>query len=250
MIMKITLSQKMKTFRNKKLYSQEWANSVESNLIKHMDVRTVNTVHRQRHSWRFMKTGIIALIIAIAGISTIAQASSPDGLLHGWELNVNERIQSALTIGAENQANFEVDLVNERLEELAEISEHANVNFEAIEAAQERVNAQLEKVQEHIQKLADNGDKTAQEVKGREVEGRLVRLLNAHTRVLHNLEERANEDAQKGLQQALDAIEKAQIRLNEDKNKNDVQDALNEAKNNDQENSSDKSRHNREFDEE
>ena len=235
------LEKKLKQFRNKPLHSKEWSDSLERKIILYTKDNPIpdsvtkelkSSRQRQRvtdgssfleqptfrgmfYQLRLSSLGMkmtlaLGLILAlVGGVGAAAEAAVPSEPLYSWKVNVNERARSAITVGAQNQAEYEVKLMQKRLGELAKVSVQAEVDAQAQTEATVRFGAQQDKVQARIESLENESNTRV----ALEINSRAAATLEANAELLSGLRLRIPPVANRGLETAIDSIVSARDRI-------------------------------------
>nr|MDD3719723.1 DUF5667 domain-containing protein [Candidatus Gracilibacteria bacterium] len=107
-----------------------------------------------------LATIITSLLIMLSGgVSFAAETSVPGDLLYPIKVNVNEAVQSAFTLGAENEANLQLHLIEERVKEKAALEAEGKLTADVdseIKARIEKHSENFEKEKESIQNKGDD----------------------------------------------------------------------------------------------
>ncbi len=118
----------------------------------------------------------VSIMVAGGGVGLIAQQAKPGDMLYGFKTSINEKIAGLFVTGYTAKVDFEVDLLEERLQEIDELVKEGKMSDEDAVLAKAKVVAQLEKAAAKISE-AGNMSLTAAE-RGR-VSASLTRLQSA-----------------------------------------------------------------------
>ena len=80
----------------------------------------------------------LSLVLA-GGTSFAAESSLPGDVLYPIKIYVNENVESAVTIGAQNEANLQLALIKKRLEEKAQLEAQARLTVEVQAQIEENI---------------------------------------------------------------------------------------------------------------
>lgn len=92
----------------------------------------------------------VSLMVAGSGVGLIAQQAKPGDMLYGFKTSINEKIAGLFVTEYTAQVDFEVSLLEERLEEIDELVKEGKLSAEDAVFAKAQVVAQLEKTQAAI----------------------------------------------------------------------------------------------------
>lgn len=139
---------------------------------------------------KYYMTGLaIGLMLVIGGgTSFAAQGALPGDTLYPVKVGVNERVEGAFAIGAENQAEFESERAERRLEEAEKLAVQGRLNAETREEITERFDAHVRSALESTQRL-DAEQK--QDIASR-IHSRIESAFSAHAEVLANTKAEAS----------------------------------------------------------
>lgn len=98
---------------------------------------------------RIMKaTLLIALLVGAGGTSFAAQGAVPGDLLYPVKVHVNENVRSALTVGADAEAQLQADILSERLQEAQTLAARGKLEGEVAATVSTSIAAQVKKAVE------------------------------------------------------------------------------------------------------
>lgn len=95
-----------------------------------------------RYKFTTMPIAILIAIFISAGTSFAAQGSTPGDMLYPIKTNINENIASSLAIGADAQARFEANVLEERLEEAEELKTEGRLTGDLAVSVSDRIATQ------------------------------------------------------------------------------------------------------------
>ena len=203
----------MKTFRNIKENTsitpekkeQMWVNIVKRvNISEAFVGENVRIESTNRHTWWGVKSKtlylftnhknmvIAAKIIAsilvgsMAGTSILAEQALPGEALYSFKVDVNESIRGAFTFGSEADASWEVEKVERRATEKAELEAKAHMTPRAQAIIVTESNASSEKAHEALVKLRSEWKS--------ELAGSLEVSLNNSLKLINTTEDRDQEN--------------------------------------------------------
>lgn len=133
-----------------------------------------------------MQIGLALMLIVFLGGGTSLAANNalPGDALYAVKLKINEKLQSAVTVGAEARAHLDAELAAKRLEEANRLAIEGSISADA----KEQIEANFERLEDRVEaKIADlkaRGDAEA----AADVEARFESALAAHARILAKLE--------------------------------------------------------------
>lgn len=136
----------------------------------------------------------IALIIAAAlggGAATAAQGSLPGDALWGFKVNVNERVETALSFSEEAKANADLRAIEARLKEAAELNAKGRLSADVRAQIEDNFDARVESVESHIERLQAQGDFAA----AADVAARFQATIARHAAVLAEAEANVSANA-------------------------------------------------------
>jgi hypothetical protein len=139
-------------------------------------------------------TAACALFIFATGATTsfAANQALPGDFLYTVKIKFTEPVQGILKKTPEDRAAWEVERASRRLEEVDRLALSGELNTETQAAAEQSLNAQVERVQEKIQKVEDRGDSGA----AAELHSNLTAVLNVHEGVLDTVSRKQGKDTQ------------------------------------------------------
>ena len=163
----------------------------------------------------FTKPMPIAIIIAIligGGVSAAAEQSLPGETLFPLKVSVNEKVRGFLAVSGEAEANLQIKLAERRLEEAEKLVSNNNLNEKARIHLEENFQKHAEKVKTKIAEL-----ETKNTPKALEITSHLETSLEAHSRILTNLQTSLNGDLGVKLEKIKLMIETHRGKMNEDR---------------------------------
>lgn len=150
--------EKMTALGKKEIHDPQWLGAQERILRAHMSLHPlVPRATGWRRLLRPLAASCAGIVLALSGVSAVAAKSLPGDALYGWKLHVNERVESALTFGARNNATLETERLNVRLQELNTVNNIPAVRPEIKVQVHESVVRQHERAEEAIVKLEEQG---------------------------------------------------------------------------------------------
>lgn len=177
--------------------TQMWANIVDKIELSHispdenvrMDDANRHTVweahtlpsplspnHKNMVNTKIFAT-MLVIIASIMGTSFAAERSVPGDALYAWKIGVNESVRGALNISAESDARWEIEKIERRAAERAELEARAEMTAKVETDLEARSQTSVEKVQSLIIKLKSQWNAQA----AASVEGGLTTALEAMT---------------------------------------------------------------------
>lgn len=177
--------------------TQMWANIVDKIELSHispdenvrMDDANRHTVweahtppsplypnHKNMVNTKIFAT-MLVIIASITGTSFAAERSVPGDALYAFKIGVNESVRGALSIGAEADARWEIEKIERRAAERAELEARAEMTTKVETDIETRSQTSVEKVQSLIIKLKSQWNAEA----AASVEGGLTTALEAMT---------------------------------------------------------------------
>jgi|SRR3989344_1923432 len=221
--------EQLKNLSKKNFHDPLWLDKQEQVLRAHIRVRPsmesrpysqtvmggLNTVAIFRQLLRPMTAFISLVVVVVASLSVVANDSMPGNALYGWKTEVNERVESALTVGSENQADLEVKLLGRRMNEQAKVNADANASAEVKAEARADVEKQEREAREAVAKVEEKDTKAEFKAK---VEAKIAESKEAIARAEKTLAETKAEgtlviNARARLQLAKDTLAEAQADL-------------------------------------
>jgi hypothetical protein len=131
---------------------------------------------------------ILALSLLTGGVSFAAEQSLPGDFLYPMKVSVNEKVRSDFALTPEARANWEVKVVERRLEEVETLVAEGRLFIELVPTIEKRIKKQTERVYSHIGKLEEKG-----KVSAIDVSSKLEAVIDVHEGVLSNLSEEVKE---------------------------------------------------------
>lgn len=143
------------------------------------------------------KSMIVALIIALSlalggGVSLAAEQALPGDALYTVKIRVNEEVREALSLSAQDKADWETRRAERRLEEAEQLAVEGRLDEEVRGHIEEQFREHAEKVRERVKKFQEDKDLDS----AVEVSARLEVSLRAHEYILSRLEEQADGQAE------------------------------------------------------
>lgn len=135
------------------------------------------------HNFKFMVPIIIAVIVALGGVSFAAQNALPGDTLYPVKVDVNEKVQVALAFSDQAKAQVEVQQAAERLKEAEELAVKTDVSDETQLDLETNFTDFANRVEERIASLDTNGNATA----ALDATSNFEAALQAHQKVLARL---------------------------------------------------------------
>ncbi len=126
---------------------------------------------------------IIALLFA-GGVSVAAQKAMPGEVLFPVKVEVNERVQKALTFSAENKAAVELKLATKRLEETESVCSKIEVSADALAKIEANFQQHADAVKARIARFEAEGNVEA----AADLSANFQTSLSAHDRILAMLQ--------------------------------------------------------------
>ncbi len=96
---------------------------------------------------------MLVIIASITGTSFAAERSVPGDALYAFKIGVNESVRGALSIGAEADARWEIEKIERRAAERAELEARAEMTTKVETDIETRSQTSVEKVQSIIVRL-------------------------------------------------------------------------------------------------
>lgn len=93
-----------------------------------------------------------------SSVSFAAEGAVPGNILYPVKVRINENVRGAVTITPKAKAEWEIRLVERRLEEVEKLAVTPGVSSEVRKIAQENLSAYTQKVKDHIAKFEDDDD--------------------------------------------------------------------------------------------
>lgn len=153
----------------------------------------------------FLAIGIIVALALGGGVAVEADKSLPGDALYGFKVGINENVRSALAIGAEAQANWDIEAVNRRLDEAEKLAAKGRLDASAQTKVEADFNASVRVASQSIAELRTKGDYEA----AADASARLEKAIEVHARSLGS---NASAEAQANVSLLLNSI---QARLGE-----------------------------------
>lgn len=157
-------------------------------------------------SWLRMAPAVafvaVILMVSAGGISLAAQNSIPGDFLYSWKVGV-ENVESAFVVGTQNRVDFEVHRTAKRLKEVTELAVKKDVADEVTTAAYTRLEAQVRVASAEITKVASEDNE-----KALESALELNSTLEAHQKVLNQLQPKVDTEAKVRIELAITSIAK------------------------------------------
>lgn len=116
----------------------------------------------KKNIWRNNKTlpALITLGLLVGGsVSFAAEGAAPGDALYPVKIYVNEGTRGAFALTPEAGADWEVRLVERRLDELGVVTARSGATQDSIDQAQENFEKYTERVNRRIERLEQQGDK-------------------------------------------------------------------------------------------
>lgn len=116
----------------------------------------------KKNTFRNNKTLPILVTLGIlmgGGVSFAAEGAAPGDALYPVKIYVNENARGAAAFTPELRARWGVRLVERRLEEIEKITLRENITLPVLEIAESNFEKYTERVNAHISRLEDLGDK-------------------------------------------------------------------------------------------
>lgn len=175
----------LKKIADKDLHDPQWLSKGEEALRAHMRASTapIPRLYYRKIRWMQVFASVFAMLVAGTGVSLAAQRSVPGDALYGWKIHVNERIESAFTVGKERQATLEVKRLDRRLTEFEQVNSKTQSDAPARVQAQVNVQEQAKKVEEVGAQLKEDGNIEA----SAQVSTDANEVLEAHKEILENI---------------------------------------------------------------
>ncbi len=217
---------KLEAIKNRRIADPRWIEKTRQLLLSHIKANPIQTITNaprvtsRTTAWYLglgyllrpmarMVPAVLAIILMITGsVSFAARSAIPGDILYHWKLNVNEEFKSALTLGTISQANFEVELVQERLSEIAQISLDPTVTPSAKDRAQIELESQVLKAENVISQLEFENPEAALETTVK-----FHSVLNANQKILAHLEAVSEIDGKEQLQTTVKTIHDTQLKV-------------------------------------
>lgn len=220
--MSLDIFDQLKIVRKAKLARKSWFERTRTLLKKYVESHPLQTqpgarLIRQRtagvsivSSFRpFLRSlpAVLTIIVIIMGtVSAAANSSIPGDFLYDWKLKVNEPIKLTLAFNDQARAQYSVDLVNERLNEITNLSVSPAIPLNLSDLARRQLEVQVKKAEDVINVL---GDKDSQAAFDTTV--RLHAVLAANQKVLTHLESSASNETKDQIRQTVNTVAMAQI---------------------------------------
>lgn len=102
---------------------------------------------------KIVATMMLILWSIIATASYAAEQALPGDVLYGFKVNVNESVRGAFSFSAEDKANWEIEKIERRAQEKAQLVASAKITAETDAEIESRSQDSAEKVQEIIVRL-------------------------------------------------------------------------------------------------
>ena len=104
--------------------------------------------------------GIVIVGLLLSGsVSFAAENALPGDMLFAVKTNINEKVRGAVAVTPKAKAEWEVRLVERRIEEVEKITNEENASAEKIALEEEYFDKYSKKVNERIKKLEENENK-------------------------------------------------------------------------------------------
>ncbi len=158
----------------------------------------------------------IVILLALGGTSFAAEKTLPGDVLYPIKLNVNENFQGWLSLSDEAKANWETMLLNRRLKEAEELAVNSKLDLKTEAKIEENFQRHADKVQEHIAKLEKVDAKVAADVSAN-----LQTSLEAHNRILININTSNEGDAKSQLKAIMIKVKAEAKNASDDRVKNE-----------------------------
>ena len=134
-----------------------------------------------------MGIGIIAALVLALGLGFGAEATEPGNVLYPIKTNVNEKIVSAVSLGAEAEGRWQARLTERRLEELEELTAEGRLSANAAARLKNAISVHADATAS----VSADADAEAQA----DIYSRLETALRVHEEILVKLSAEANEEA-------------------------------------------------------
>lgn len=163
---KLNLEEKnsIRNFVISKVSSTPITNIYEKNLNKHSYAElSFLSIIKQKHM-----PLILAVIILFSGGTTsiLAQNSLPGDLLYPIKINVNEKVESLVTLSAKSDAEVSLKQAERRLKEAETLSSLGKLNPKTNEQIKNNFSNEVNSLNKHLNDLEKEGDKkTASEIR-------------------------------------------------------------------------------------
>lgn len=141
---------------------------------------------------KIFATMILILWSIVGTASYAAESALPGDALYGFKVNVNESVRGAFSFSAEDKANWEIEKIERRAHEKAQLVASAKITAEADAEIESRSQDSAEKVQEIIVRLQAEWKAEA----ATSLEGGLNTALNAMHNGVTYTNNNAHGDAQ------------------------------------------------------
>lgn len=159
--------------------------------------------------FRFAPAAVLAMVvIALTSVSVAARTSLPGDPLYSWKLGFNESIESVFAIGATRQAQFQISLVERRLNELSEVMARPNMSPQSASLARATLEVQTTIANDKLSRVASLNSESALQT-ALEFDAK----LKAHKEIINLLEPQSEQALKSEVHDALQNIEKASEQL-------------------------------------
>ena len=146
----------------------------------------------RKNSFRNNKTlpALIAIGLLMGGsVSFAAEGTTVGDVLYPVKIYVNEPVRGAMALTTDARMDWEVRLVERRLEEVEKVAANVNLSQDVLDGAQINFEKYTERVNTHIVNLEQEGKKE----KALTLSGRLATRIQNHENVVREKFERAEQ---------------------------------------------------------
>lgn len=179
--------------KNKSFADRKWLDSGRQKLMVHMEMnpgthaaRGAGILHTLGATFRHMAipVSLMLLVVAAAGGVSIASASAlPGDALYPWK-NMKEKVSLALKVGKEKKIDYQIKIVDRRLQEVAELSVKPAVDLKNLKVATINAGEQIEATESDIALLELDNDNNAT----LEATVKLQATLDTHEKLIDKLD--------------------------------------------------------------
>lgn len=143
--------------------------------------------------FRNIKTMPVLVILGLlmgGSVSFASENTVPGDILFPVKVHINERVRGAVAVTPQAKAEWELHLVERRLDEIEKLATLPEVSSDAKDIAQDNLEKYTERAKERISKFEDeDNDEDALAVAGQ-----LTEILRAHETIISILEEDSTND--------------------------------------------------------
>ncbi|MFH1246234.1 MAG: DUF5667 domain-containing protein [Candidatus Liptonbacteria bacterium] len=163
---------------------------LKSQLLHTIDAQVVLSRHESTPSFfaKYIKPmpllATLVVVILIGGSVSAAQAANPGDFLYAMKVNVNEKVEAALTIGSEAKAQKDTTFAERRLTEVANLAAKGSLNDSAKQELISRFSDAAQSAKKYIDQLRAEGNTTV----AAELASHLESVLTAHENILSRLQ--------------------------------------------------------------